>query len=370
MQFPNVDPIPIPAPVWLMKALGLLTLALHFFAVQILIGSLLAVCYLSLRGRSQKSQVVLSAASVVAKRLPVVMTYVINLGVPPLLFAQVLYGRALYTSSVLIAVFWISVILLLMGCYWLLYRIADRASRGEPVIWHGLGALLLAASVGQIYSINMTLMLKPEVWQGMYANTASGLQAPPHDPTMMPRWLFVMTGGLIVGGLWMAIHANLKAVEAPVANLLKKFGSALTLVGVVIQLGVGMMVHSTQPENVQQGLGTPFYQASAGLWGLGLVLVLALAAIQFRAAAKPVIAWSAATAAFLSIAGAVLYRDGIRDITLMAKGFDVWKRTENSNWGVIGLFLILFVAGLGAVAWLLLVMKQAKAMPEEVQTNP
>ena len=35
-------------------------------------------------------------------RLTVVMTFVINLGVPPLLFAQVLYGRALYTSSVLI----------------------------------------------------------------------------------------------------------------------------------------------------------------------------------------------------------------------------------------------------------------------------
>jgi len=32
-----------------------------------------------------------------------VMTFVINLAVPPLLFAQVLYGRALYTSSVLIA---------------------------------------------------------------------------------------------------------------------------------------------------------------------------------------------------------------------------------------------------------------------------
>lgn len=370
MQFPNVDPIPIPAPVWLMKSLGLLTLALHFFAVMVLIGSLLSVCYLSYRGRSGKNQDVLTAASVVAKRLPVVMTYVINLGVPPLLFAQVLYGRALYTSSVLIAVFWISVIFLVMGCYWLLYRIADRASRGEPVIWHGLGALLLAGSVGQIYSINMTLMLKPEVWQSMYANTATGLQAPPHDPSMMPRWLFVMTGGLIVGGLWLAIHANLKAVQPQVASILKKFGSGLAIAGVLIQLGVGTMVHSTQPDNVQQGLGTPFYTTAAGLWGVGAILVLLIAAVQFRAAPKPVIAWGGAVAAFLSIAGAVLYRDGIRDVTLMAKGFDVWKRTENSNWSVIGLFLLLFVAGLGAVAWLLLVMKQAKAMPEEVQTNP
>jgi hypothetical protein len=45
-----------------------------------------------------------------ARRLPIVMTYVINLGVPPLLFTQVLYGQALYTSSVLIGLWLISVI--------------------------------------------------------------------------------------------------------------------------------------------------------------------------------------------------------------------------------------------------------------------
>jgi predicted permease len=50
------------------------------------------------------------------------MTFVINLAVPPLLFAQVLYGRALYTSSVLIGLYWISIIGLLMLAYWLLYR--------------------------------------------------------------------------------------------------------------------------------------------------------------------------------------------------------------------------------------------------------
>ena len=42
----------------------------------------------------------LIVARALARRLTVVMTYVINLGVPPLLFAQVLYGRALYTSSI------------------------------------------------------------------------------------------------------------------------------------------------------------------------------------------------------------------------------------------------------------------------------
>ena len=42
-----------------------------------------------------------------------------------------------------------------------------------------------------------------------------------------------------------------------------------------------------------------------------------------------------------------LYRDGIRDLTLLGKGFDVWQRTVVTNWSVVGLFLVLFVVGLG-----------------------
>jgi len=98
--FPAVDPIPLPAPVWLFKLLHIVTLSLHFVAVEMLLGGLLVAVVLSLfRGFPNV------AARALARRLTVVMTYVINLGVPPLLFSQVLYGRALYTSSVLIGLF-------------------------------------------------------------------------------------------------------------------------------------------------------------------------------------------------------------------------------------------------------------------------
>ena len=73
-----------------------------------------------------------------ARRLTVVMTYVINLGVPPLLFAQVLYGRALYTSSVLIGLYWISIIVILTLTYWLLYRFSARLEAGKSAWWVGL----------------------------------------------------------------------------------------------------------------------------------------------------------------------------------------------------------------------------------------
>ena len=59
------------------------------------------------------------------------MTYVINLGVPPLLFAQVLYGRAIYTSSVMIGLRWIAVIPALILAYWLLYRFSAALDAGK-----------------------------------------------------------------------------------------------------------------------------------------------------------------------------------------------------------------------------------------------
>ena len=367
MLFPNVDPIPIPAPVWLMKTLSLLTLTLHFFAVHILIGSLLAVGYFMLRGKKTGDPAALSAAAVLGRRLPIVMTYVINLGVPPLLFAQVLYGRALYTSSVLMGALWISVVFILMACYWLLYRISDLTHQSKSAIWQTLAALALAGVVGQFFSFNMTLMLRPEVWPAMYAHSPSGLQVPPHDPTVMPRWFFTMVGGLVGGGLWVALNSSLKTIDEDTSRLMRRFGAGFAAVGALVQVVFGYVVYQSQPQNVQEGLQGTFYKVSAGLWSVGLLLVVLLAVAHFgRKSSSLFLGWAAPVGAFLSIAGTVIYRDGIRDVTLLAKGFDVWKRTEISNWSVIGIFIALLLVGLGTVGWLLFVMKLAKPVSEQV----
>ncbi|MDR3691854.1 MAG: hypothetical protein P4L46_20915 [Fimbriimonas sp.] len=369
MQFPNLDPIPIPAPIWLMKVLSLLTLTLHFFAVQILIGSLVAVIYFSLKSKGQGASANQVAALAVARRLPIVMTFVINLGVPPLLFAQVLYGRALYTSSVLIACQWIAVVFLLMGCYWLLYRIADRTGLGKPSHWHALGALGLAAIVGHIYATNMTLMLRPEVWQAMYAKTATGFQMPPNDPTSEARVTFILVGGLLVGGFWLTLHSRLKTISDEAASVLRSTGSVFAVIGAIAELGVGYWAYSVQPSAVTDGLHSTFYQVSIGIWAIGYVLALLVAGLQvLKKATTALLSTIGGLGAFLGIAGAVIVRDGIRDATLKLKGWDIWLRIENSNWFVILLFVILFVAGLVAIGWLLSVMKAAKPITEKVNS--
>jgi hypothetical protein len=366
--FPNVDPIPLPAPVWLMKALGLLTLAMHFTAVMMMVGSLVMIVFLNAEGRRRRNGAQLSASLTLARRLPVIMTYVINLGVPPLLFAQVLYGRALYTSSVLIAVSWFSVIPLVMAAYWAMYKTTDRIQDGKAGWPTALVALVLAAGVGQIYAMNMTLMLRPEVWQKMYAATATGLQAPPADPTSAPRWLFVLTGGLVFGGLWMFVVSNAKHLAEDVRRTLVRSGGAMALVGGLVQAFFALRVSQTQPAEIQQALAaSPLCSASGYAYLGATLLVLVLAGLQFaKGRSSVLLATVGAVVGFLGNAGVVIYRDGIRDYTLASKGFDVWARKEVTNWSVVILFLLLFVIGLGFVYWLLTVMKRATPTNENL----
>ncbi len=171
--FPLVDPIPLPAPVWLFKALHLLTTALHFSAMQVLLGGILVACCLNF-GRRPRTIRKAGAAFSLARRLPVVMTYVINFGVPPLLFAQVLYGRALYTSSVLIGVYWISVIFLLILCYWLLYQFAARVAGRQSGVAARIGCVAAGRGHREDLFDEHDADAPPEVWNEMYSKSASG----------------------------------------------------------------------------------------------------------------------------------------------------------------------------------------------------
>lgn len=367
-MFPAVDPIPIPAPVWLMKLLSHVTLALHFAAVMILIGSLLLVIGLEIIGRSKKDADRVSAAYTLAKRLPVLMTYVINLGVPPLLFTQVLYGRAIYSSSVLIGVLWIAVIPLLMLAYWLLYGTISRLEQGRNAWVLAFFALIVAASIGQIYSMNMTLMLRPEVWAEMYNKSPSGLQGVTGDPTMTPRYMFVMMGGLLFGGVWALLLSNMKYLTEGVQKALRRSGGIMASIGVIVQIACAHLVATKQPEAVRTALsGSSFHNIVVYLFLATAALTLVVCALQVVANKPNVLLGTVSLlTGFLATASAVLYRDGIRDFTLQTKGFDIWKRTEVSNWSVIGVFLLLFVIMLGIIAWLLQVMRKATPPAEQV----
>jgi hypothetical protein len=76
------------------------------------------------------------------------------------------------------------------------------------------------------------------------------------------------------------------------------------------------------------------------------------------------LSWTAVLAAVLVEITLTVYRDGARDVTLLSKGYDVWDRAVATNWGVVGLFLVLFVASLGVVGWLVSVVARAQKTME------
>lgn len=368
--FPAVDPIPLPAPVWLFKLLHIVTLGLHFVAVELLLGGLLVAVALSLFRRSPHASV---AARAIAHRLTIVMTYVINLGVPPLLFSQILYGRALYTSSVLIGLYWIAVVFLLMAVYWCLYKFSYRLEAGKSA-WHiGLFAWLLAGSVARILSTNMTLMLRPEHWRSLYGASAAGAYLPTGDPTTEPRWLMMLAGGLFLSGLWLLYLAARKTFTADEQKFVARLGGLVAALAGVVYLVAGLWANAVQPGIVQALLAHPpagyeFYAdyALAGkLWIALVALAIALGLIAALARiAATWMAWAATLLAVLIEFSLVIYRDAVRDLTLLSKGYDVWNRAVVTNGGVVVLFLVVFVAGLGAIGWLVSVAARAKKTME------
>jgi hypothetical protein len=357
--FPALDPIPLPAPVWLLKALHTVTMALHFTAMQMMVGGLATAAVLSLIGRSSESK---SAARAMASRLPVVMTYVINFGVPPLLFAQVLYGPALYTSSVLIGSWWISVIPLLTLCYFLLYRFSARLEGGRSAWWLGLIAWGAAGLIAQIYSSNMTLMLRPETWQAMYSASPAGVALPSGDPSLPARLSFALGGGFTMAGLWMIWLSGRSPFAVNEKRFLANWGGRIAAAAAILQVALGSRVFAVQPAVVQRGLGaSQLYQSAYWAWVFGTALIFLVAGISaIRGSASGWLSWAAPLLAIIQTGSTALFRDGIRDLSLRAKGFDVWNRTVVTNWSVVGLFLALFVAGLVVTGWLISVVARAK----------
>ena len=362
--FPTVDPIPVPAPIWLLKALHIVTMSLHFVAVQMLLGGLIVAILFHVLSRKGEYQ---TAAAAIARRLPIVMTYVINLGVPPLLFAQVLYGRALYTSSVLIGAWWIAVIPLLAIAYYQLYHFSNRLDQGQRGWYFGVGSLLLVSTIAKIYTSNMTLMLRPEAWAGMYQYSPAGAFLPTGDPTMPWRLLTMFCGAFLIAGLWMLWLSGRSTFEEPAARLLATVGGRLAAVMAIVELFVVQQLSASQPSNIRQVMGADgMAQGAAYGWEAMVAAALMVGILGgFNLMNRRLLAWGALLVAVVRTASMTVYRDVLRDQTLLSKGFDVWQRTIVTNWGVVVLFLVVFVAGLAALGWLISVVARATRVMEK-----
>jgi hypothetical protein len=212
-------------------------------------------------------------------------------------------------------------------------------------------------------------MLRPEVWRDMYSASAAGIYLPPADPTITPRWLMMMAGGLFIGGLWLVYLAGRSTFTAGEKKFAAGLGGKVAALFGVVYLAAGIWAASVQPDVVKAGLHSHALYKFSGFAGYGwlalvAVGVVAAAVAGFGRISAGWLGWVGALVALLIEITLVVYRDGVRDLTLLSKGYDVWDRVVVTNWWVVGLFPVLFVAGLGVIGWLISVVARAKTVME------
>ncbi len=196
---PQPDTIPV-GWAWF-QFLLLLTFPLHLLAMNAMLGGLAIGIVQHMGGGTLQKQL----AHRIAIALPLVIAFVVNFGVAPLLFVQVLYGQFLYSSSILMGTFWILIIPVLMIAYYSAYFYDFRFTQlGSAGPWIAVIAFALLLVIGFFFSNNMLLMATPSQF-GEYFSHKSGTLLSFDQPSFWPRFLHMLLGALAIGGLFVAL---------------------------------------------------------------------------------------------------------------------------------------------------------------------
>ena len=346
LPIPAADPMPLPAPVWLLKILLLLTFFLHLLFMSGTVGGAVVAVTSAIRGETDKKCAMLARRLVGV--LPVLMAFTITLGVAALLFVQVLYGQMLYASSILMGVAWFALIPTLIVGYYGFYWASNKGSlRGL-----GLGVLVVLVA-GLIFTTNMTLMLAPERWRAMYSAGAAGLHMNFDELSLVPRYLHMMLGSVAVGGLLVLI-LGLREKKLEVRAWLLREGSLWFVLATAANIVIGFWFLMTLRSEVRD-LFMGRSKLATGLMMAGMLLPIgAVVHLMLGLSGK-----KPERQAMAGIGTAVLtliVMVGMRDVVRTGYLSPVYRPSElavSTQWSVIALFFALFVAGLATLGWML-----------------
>ncbi|MBF0482697.1 MAG: hypothetical protein HQK81_14775 [Desulfovibrionaceae bacterium] len=336
---------PIPAPWELFDGLRLAFFLLHIIAMNILLGgALIAAAGRALPGNAGRS---------LSRALPTVMALAVNLGVPPLLFIQVVYGQFFYTSSILMAWIWLAVVAILIVAYYSLYLHDARVARASASrVFVRLAALLLAANAF-IYVCNLSQTQNPGGWPLAIAGdgTIRGTFLPLADPALFPGFAHFLIGAVAVAGLALALAGRLGWFAARDERV-ETYGLRLFFYATLAQIAAGGWFLVSQPGATSElFLGTS--PEAAALLGLAAVLTLA-ALICAQARQTP----ACAVCAFGILSAMALMREIVR-LSRLAPYFQPRDLRLVPESGPAALFAVLSIAALCALSWLAAALRRS-----------
>lgn len=341
---PALDPAPVPGPPALLIVLWIVTFFLHLLAVNAALGGAIFAVLLppSMSGAARRA-VALFLAEINSWALSLAITFAIA----PLLFMQVLYGRFFYTATVLVAPVWLGLLLLLMLAYYLnwIAKFRLRAGKGATAAL-ALSAFFYLAIAAIQTSVHL-ISVQPSLWSAYLGHPSLVLS----DPTFVPRFLHFVLAAVTMAAILPAAFPRALGDAAPEAA---RFGLFTALIATGAQFAVGLWLVSALPRTVLMGLLTGGIANMAPL-GFGILVGLGLLGLLVRAVGAPgnvrlarvVLGHFAAAALFM-----IVTRHQVRDLYLA--GVRATERLDVvSQWGVLALFLAVFVLCAGLSVWAL-----------------
>lgn len=352
---PDPDPVGLPAPVWFLKTLLIAMFVLHIIPMNFALGGGFIAAVSHFIGRKERQAYHLMLSRSLSRMLPITIAFTITLGVAPLLFLQVLYGQYFYTSSILLAWPWLTVIVLLILSYYGFYLYSFRwESLGDKQLRVVLTSAILFAVIGFIFSNNMVLMLTPDRWMPMYHDNPHGIYLDVDEPMLYPRFLHFFVGSLAIAGLLVLMYGLGKLKSEPeYGRWTVRYGIKWFLFPTLLQLGVGSwFLLSLRREVMTQFMGGDPTATTYLVVGLSFVVIAVLLMSLALFAEKPkgwALAGIGSTAVVIVMMS--LMRDFVRDAYLKPyfrpSEFSVQPQTT-----VLILFVVLLIIALGLVAWM------------------
>lgn len=338
---PSADTIPV-AWGWF-QFLLLLTFPLHLLAMNAMVGGLAIGVVQHFRGGDSRR----SLAHRIAIILPLVIAFAVNFGVAPLLFLQVLYGHFVYTSSILMGLFWISVVPILIVAYYGAYLYDFKfKGLGAAGKWLALAVLLLLFCIGYFFSNNMLLMSLPERFSEYFQHRDGSLLVSGQSE-FLPRYLHMMTGALAVGGLFVALLGRFRAKAAPeLAAHASAVGMKTFFFMTIVNVGVGTWYLTSLPKQ-QMLLFMGRDLAATICFIIALLLVIGVLVSSFRQRLMTTLIGTVVLVYLMSFLRSWLRTD------MLADYFNLSQLQVAPQYSSMFLFLICLAGGVVCVGWLI-----------------
>ncbi|MBA4538374.1 cytochrome ubiquinol oxidase subunit I [Bacillus aquiflavi] len=245
----------IPGNIGFFEILLVISFLLHILFVNITVGSSSLAVFQEIKGIVKKDKKYDNLAFQLATHASIMKSIAVVIGVAPLLIISVIYTQYFYPSTLLIGKAWLSLIILLIAAFLILYLYKfswDKMGGGKKKLHVLIGATgsLLLLFVPLIFIVNVVSMLYPEMWEGS-KGFFHGLV---YYPQIWQRYFHFILASFAVAGFYLyfwnaraerkiADRAGMtKEEKAEVVKDGKKFGVKVMLWTTLLQLVAGTVL--------------------------------------------------------------------------------------------------------------------------------